>query len=117
MDEEARHRGFLPSYIPTAGVNPIVHEPTLAYDDQLFTCTKFGGLKPFFNPESLWPVCKSCMRPMSFVGQINMGDSQFPPLILQRLAQDGGTGIFQLFWWWVLLHIWGGEWLMLINGG
>lgn len=63
-------------------VNSIADEPALTYDDPLYTCTKFGGLKPFFNPESLWPICKSCMRPMSFVGQINMNDSQFPLLLV-----------------------------------
>lgn len=112
-EEEAQHRKFPPSYIPTAEESPIVDEPSLPYDDPQYTRTKFGGLRPFFNPESLWPVCKCCMRPMTFVGQINMNDSQFPLLIRQRLAVGGGTGIFQLFWWWVLVHIWGVEWLTL----
>lgn len=104
--ERARRRELPPSYIATAGVNPVADELPLAYDDPLYTCTKSGGLRPFMNPESMWPVCKNCMRPLVFVWQMNMDDPQVPLPIRQRLAGGGGTGIFQLFWWWVLAYVW-----------
>lgn len=105
-EEKIRRQEFLPGYIPTFRLNPAVEDAAedavaLPYDDPEYTCTKFGGLRPFFNPGTEWPLCKCCWRPQTFVGQVNMDDPQLPPRIRERLAVGGGAGIFQLFWWWV----------------
>lgn len=105
MDQERiRRLRILPGYLPTieaGGTYNDTESEAIPCNDPRYACTKFGGLKPFFNPDAQWPLCKCCGRPQTFVGQINLEDKQVPFPIRQMLAEDGGSGIFQLFWWWV----------------
>lgn len=92
---------MLTGYVPTLvkADNFSDDEENIPYDDWRYTVTKFGGLKPFFNPGAQWPLCKSCGRPQAFVVQINLQDEKVPLPIRERLGVGGGEGIFQLFWW------------------
>lgn len=90
----------LTRYVPKAKKLIDIHYgENIPYDDPRYTCTKFGGLQPFFNPGAQWPLCQFCMRPQTFIGQINLEDRKVPLPIRERLASHGGEGIFQIFWW------------------
>src|SRR5258708_2029260 len=66
-------------------------KPVVEDGDGPATASKFSG-SPWITPDSPWPECGHCKKPLQFFLQLNLSD------LPEELGQRFGTGLLQLFY-------------------